>query len=148
MTFGNMMSDQYAPAPWIDRLIAVFVDLVVLWLLEQVLPITTCYYRLLPEDVVSGTLEFLSNAEVYLLAPVYFVMLRRFWGGQTIGKRILGLRTVPASGHELKFWQAFMDCLGYIVWPIDVLVGMLFSRSGDQRMTQIFAGTRTIKESN
>jgi uncharacterized RDD family membrane protein YckC len=133
------------PASWTDRLVGIVIDLIVLWLLRQVLPFTALYYKLLPDDIVSRPLEILASAETWLLAPAYFVLLRAFWNGQTLGKRVLGLKTVSTDGSPLKLWQACMDCLGYIIWPVDCLVGVMFSKDGCQRMTQIFAATTVVK---
>ncbi len=123
----------------------IIIDLIVLWLLAQVLPFTFLYYKILPEDFTSRVLEILARAEIYLLTPGYFVLLRACWNGQTLGKRVLGLRTVSCDGSRLRFWQAVVDPLGYLVWPLDFLVGALFSSNGHKRMTQIFAGTTVIK---
>jgi len=132
-------------ASWTDRLVGIIIDLIVLWLLRQVLPFTVFYYKLLPADFTSRSLEVLASAETWLLAPAYFILLRAYWNGQTLGKRVLGLKTVSADGSPLKLWQAFMDCLGYLIWPVDVLIGVLFSEDAHQRMTQIFAGTAVVK---
>jgi uncharacterized RDD family membrane protein YckC len=134
-----------ATATWTDRLVGIIIDLIVLWLLAQVLPFTVLYYKILPNDLTSRPLEILSGAETYLLAPAYFVLLRAYWNGQTLGKRVLGLKVVSLDGGPLKLWQAVVDPLGYLVWPVDFLVGILFSKNGDQRMTQIFAGTAVVK---
>ena len=131
-------------ADWSDRAVGIIIDLIVLWLLAQVLPFTIIYYKVLPDDFTSRPLEIISSAEGYLLVPTYFVLLRYFWKGQTLGKRVLGIRAVSADGTPLKFWQAIMDCLGYLIWPIDFVVGVLCSNDGRKRMTQIFAGTVVI----
>jgi uncharacterized RDD family membrane protein YckC len=132
-------------ASWTDRLVGIIIDLIVLWLLRQVLPFSLLYYKMLPDDFISRPLEFLASAEAWILAPAYFVVLRACWTGQTLGKRVLGLKTVSADGSPLKPWQAFVDCLGYLIWPVDFLVGVLFSNDEHQRMTQIFAGTAVVK---
>ena len=135
-------------ADWTDRAVGIVIDLIVLWLLAQVLPFTVLYYKILPDDFTSRPLEILTSAEGYLLAPIYFVLLRYFWKGQTLGKRVLGMRTVSVDGTPLKLWQAVIDCLGYLIWPIDCLVGLLFSYDGDKRMTQIFAGTVVVYDAD
>ena len=131
-------------ASWTDRLVGIIIDLIVLALLSQVLPCNVVC-QLLPDDLTSRPLEFLAAIETYTLAPAYFVLLRVCWNGQTLGKRVLGLRTVSTDGTSLKWWQGIVDCLGYIIWPIDFLVGALFSSNDHQRMTQIFAGTTVVK---
>jgi uncharacterized RDD family membrane protein YckC len=128
-----------------DRLVGIIIDLIVLWLLQQVLPFTVIYYKMLPGDFTSRPLEILAAAETWLLAPACFVLLRVFWNGQTVGKRVLSLKTVPVDGSPLKPWQAFLDCLGCVIWPVDFLVGVFFSKDEHQRMTQIFAGTTVVK---
>lgn len=132
-------------ASWTDRLVAIIIDLIVLWLLAKVLPFTFLYYKILPDDFTSRPLEILSSAETCLLAPLYFVLSRAFGNGQTLGKRVLGLRTISDDGTPLQWWQAIVDCLGYVVWPLDFLVGAVFFHGGHRRMTQIFAGTHVVK---
>lgn len=116
-----------------------------LWLPAKVLPITVLYYKILPNAITSRPLEILSSVESYLLVPAYFVLVRAYGNGQTLGKRVIGLRTVTADGAPLKLWQVVMDCLGCLVWPVDFVVGVLFSHDEQQRMTQIFAGTMIIQ---
>lgn len=128
-----------------DRLVAIIIDLIILRLLAQVLPFTILYHQILPDDFKNAVFETLSRGEKYLLAPAYFVGLRAWWNGQTLGKRVLGLRCVAANGEALKFWQAVVDCLGYLIWPIDFIVGALLSGHKNQRLTQMIAGTQVIK---
>ncbi len=134
-----------ATASWADRLVGIIIDLIVLWLLAHVLPFTVLYYNILPDDLTSRPLELLSSAEVYLLAPAYFVLLRAYWNGQTLGKRVLGLKVTTEEGRPLKLWQAIVDPLGYIIWPIDLVIGIFFSKDSHQRMTQIFAETVVVR---
>ena len=77
-----------------DRWVAIIIDLIILRLLAQVLPFTILYHQILPDDFKNAVFETLSRGEKYLLAPAYFVGLRAWWNGQTLGKRALGLRCV------------------------------------------------------
>jgi uncharacterized RDD family membrane protein YckC len=43
---------------------------------------------------------------------LYSILLHGFWG-QTVGKRVMGIRVLDASGSALKMWQAILrDSLG------------------------------------
>lgn len=139
------MEREYAVAGWLERLFAIIIDLIILALINSVLPFGIIYYRLLPDSYENSFLEFLCNFETFILAPAYFILMRYFGDGQTLGKRLLSLRTVSIHGRKLKLWEAFMDCLGYIIWPIDFFIGFILSTGGDQRMTQLFSQTIVVR---
>ena len=126
------------------RLIALILDCFFLALLEYLLPINLFYYDILPQSYESTFWEALSNFELLILAPIYFVGLRYWNKGQTFGKKIFGIQTVTESGKELTFVQSCLDCLGYFILPIDLIIGAFLSRK-KQRLTQLCSGTIVIE---
>ncbi|NQD38553.1 RDD family protein [Permianibacter sp. IMCC34836] len=46
-------------------------------------------------------------------AAVYFSLLTAWWKGQTIGKRMLGIRVVQLNGRALSVWDCFNRYGGY-----------------------------------
>jgi len=139
------------PASWTTRFFAIILDLIILWIICLVLPLNWIYFDLLPEDYISNTWAFFTNLECAIVGPFYFIGFRFWRSGQTLGKRVMCIRTIKIDGKKLSILDAFLDCLGYVIWPFDWLLGIFFSKRGYQRLTQIFAETTVIyleKESN
>ena len=84
----------------------------------------------------------------YALLFVYFVVSEAQWG-TTIGKRMLGLRVLTASGDRIGFTQAF---LRNILIPVDTLFftlpALLSMKSSEihQRIGDRAAGTAVVRE--
>jgi uncharacterized RDD family membrane protein YckC len=86
----------------------------------------------------------------FVLNMGYAVALEWFWHGQTVGKRLLGLRVMDLTGLELKFGQIAIRNLLRAVdsLPLFYLVGgvaTLISRRS-QRLGDLAANTVVIRE--
>lgn len=80
----------------------------------------------------------------------YAIVLEGFWSGQTIGKRVFGLRVIQESGVRVTWLQAFLRNLARPVdrLPFMYLVGglaSLFTHS-QQRLGDLLAGTVVVRE--
>ena len=80
----------------------------------------------------------------------YAIFLEAVWSGQTVGKRIFGLRVIQESGVRIGFWHA---ALRNLVRPVDKLPvfylvggGTAFLSSRQQRLGDILAGTIVVRE--
>ena len=85
-----------------------------------------------------------------LLSLVYFVVLEVAWRGQSVGKRLMGLRVIRANGGSIGFTEAALrNVLRLIDWlPGFYLAGALFiffSRYC-QRIGDFAAGTLVVRE--
>lgn len=80
----------------------------------------------------------------------YLVLLESIWSGQTVGKRVLGLRVIQDTGVRIGVTQSLLRNL---VRPVDRLplfyfvggVFALFSES-QQRLGDLLAGTIVVRE--
>lgn len=77
----------------------------------------------------------------------YFVLFELLWGGQTPGKRLMGLRVVRAGGQPVGIVASLIRNL---LRPVDVwlpagAVVMLFERSS-RRLGDLAAGTLVVRE--
>jgi uncharacterized RDD family membrane protein YckC len=90
------------------------------------------------------------TAILYFVVPVFYAMtLEWLWRGQTIGKRVLRLRVVDASGLRLQFSQV---AIRNLLRVLDMLPGMylvgglaaLLSRQA-QRLGDLAANTVVIR---
>lgn len=86
----------------------------------------------------------------FVVSIGYAIILEWRWHGQTLGKRVLGLRVVDAQGLRLQFSQVILRNLLRIIdmLPLIYLVGGLacfFSRNC-QRLGDLAAGTIVARE--
>ena len=132
-------------ASFSSRLIALFLDCLLIGLLAKILPINAIYYDILPYSYENTIMESLANLEGLILSPLYFVGFRFINKGQTLGKKVLNIRTISADNKKLSLMQSMTDCLGYYMLPLDCILGICFS-AREQRLTQICSGTIVIEE--
>jgi uncharacterized RDD family membrane protein YckC len=75
-----------------------------------------CFILNLIFCLIISYLDFFSNDIALLIyfnfyfffTEVYFILCEYFLNGQTIGKRLFGLRVVDLLGHPLSFFQVFL----------------------------------------
>jgi uncharacterized RDD family membrane protein YckC len=60
-----------------------------------------------------------------LVPTIYFTLIMYFTDGQTIGKRILGIKIVSVYHHRISFWHCLERSLGYIASTLEVGLGFL-----------------------
>ena len=56
-------------------------------------------------------------------AAVYWTLLTGWWNGQTIGKRLFGLRVIQLNGKPFTMWDSFNRCGGYAAGVATGLLG-------------------------
>ena len=93
----------------------------------------------------------LAFVGVFLIAFGYPAILEARWNGQTVGKRVLGLRVVTVEGAPVRFRHAairsLLQIVDFVLPPIGVsatCVALLNRRS--QRLGDVFAGTIVLRE--
>jgi len=136
-----------------NRMLAAFVDVLFL----GVLVLATAFVVLraiVPSLGLPNQLSVLIAAilvvVLYLLTPfAYWVVLETFWNGQTLGKRLVGIRVLRDDGSPVGFFavatRALLRVLDLvpILLPVDVVL-MVASRKG-QRLGDLVAGTVVVK---
>jgi uncharacterized RDD family membrane protein YckC len=101
-------------------------------------------------NVNSDIATAVSVAGYFVISVVYAILLEWRWRGQTIGKRLLGLRVIDIHGLRLQLPQiALRNLLRFVdMLPLFYLVGGLtavFSRNA-QRLGDIAANTIVTRE--
>ena len=80
----------------------------------------------------------------------YFAAFESLWGGQTPGKRVVGLRVISVTGQPITTFDALLRNLLRIVdqMPGIYAVGLLsiFFTSRNQRLGDLVAGTVVVQE--
>ena len=86
----------------------------------------------------------------FLLYYGYFAAFEALWGGQTPGKRFVGLRVISVTGQPITTFDALLRNLLRIVdqMPGIYAVGVLsiFFTSRNQRLGDLVAGTVVVQE--
>ncbi len=102
------------------------------------------------EAVAGGVGEVVGFVGYFLVNWGYMTLLELVWSGQTLGKRIMGLRVISETGVRVSPSQSLLRNLARVVdnLPLLYLVGgltALFSRS-QQRLGDLIAGTIVVRE--
>jgi uncharacterized RDD family membrane protein YckC len=100
--------------------------------------------------LAGGFALMLLSVAVFLVQWWYSALLEWWWGGQTIGKRVIGIRTLTERGIRLSFAQAVIRNLVRIadILPVLYLTGglsVLLDRHG-RRLGDLAAGTIVVRE--
>ena len=129
----------------IDSLLQIAVILVFGWL-----TISVSGGLILPPGFghgVSGTVLAILLIGFFLIYVGYFIFFEYVMNGQTIGKRILGLRVIQENGEPVNFFQVLIR--GFLRSSVDVMyVGIfiiLFSEK-HKRLGDMAAGTIVVSE--
>lgn len=84
-----------------------------------------------------------------LTLPLYGGLLEGYWDGQTVGKRLFGIRVVDESGRACSVGQAFGRNAPAVVMPgwLAYLVALASMAASDrrQRLFDRFAGTVVVR---
>jgi uncharacterized RDD family membrane protein YckC len=111
----------------------------------------TVAITLVPELLSLSVAEFLSNG----ISPLLFITIGLLWlystllegfNGQSIGKRLLGLKVVRTDGKKVSYDHAAIRNFGKVLplLPFDLLIGWRIKNSAFMRYFDKFAGTTVI----
>ncbi|WP_064094264.1 RDD family protein [Rossellomorea aquimaris] len=80
----------------------------------------------------------------------YYFLLEFFWGGKTVGKRVLGIRVIQENGHSITLLSSFIRNLLRLIdsLPAFYFIGMtmLYLHSKHKRIGDLVAGTIVVHE--
>jgi uncharacterized RDD family membrane protein YckC len=129
----------------VTRFLAWLVDALILWAVLMVISLLTIFTALITPDF-AGALQALAYFGV---SVGYGMLCEWFWRGQTLGKRVMRLRVVDASGLRLQFSQVAIRNLLRVVdmLPFLYTVGgaaTLLTRKA-QRLGDLAANTVVIR---
>ena len=127
------------------RFLALAVDVAAYMAICSVIEKIFVLFGLFSQDLAKASLMI-----AYFIVPIlYGISCEWWWRGQTLGKRLLRLRVMDATGLRLRFSQVMMRNL---LRAVDVLPGFyllggiscLLSRRG-QRLGDLAAGTVVVR---
>lgn len=80
----------------------------------------------------------------------YFIILEYFWGGRTIGKRIIGIRVIQENGHNITLLSSiirnFLRLIDSLPSSYALGILMIFLHSKHKRLGDLAAGTIVVHE--
>jgi len=144
------------PAGLGSRFLAFIIDAAIQWGVMSVLLFFVAPAAIFLEletggsGFAAGTLLAILLLGVGFLFFLYKLLLEAFWNGQTVGKRVAGIRVVRADGLPVGFLQVVVRNFMRIIdsLPSAYLVGgvvVLASRRG-QRLGDMLAGTVVVRQ--
>lgn len=144
----------FVVAGLLSRLLALIIDTVVANLISSILLLLVMLVAAMLATVIGSqglelglALYFVTS---FLVQYGYMLVLEAVWSGQTVGKRVMGLRVVQDTGVRVTMQHSLLRNLVRLVdnLPIFYLVGgvvALFSEN-HQRLGDILAGTIVVRE--
>lgn len=137
---------RYPLAGLYSRFIAWFVDaLAVFFLYLAIMTVLSNVMALFP-----GFVSALGFVIYFLLDWGYAMAMETWWSGQTLGKKMMGIRVIQESGVRINFIQAALRNLARAIdrLPFFYLVGgtAALLSSSQQRLGDFLAGTIVVRD--
>ena len=143
-------------ASWGDRFLAWLIDFILVSIALAglfsaiAIPIWFFYYD---NDDMTSTRAYQSVQPLhYIISSAAFFgywTCFEYTSGQSIGKRVLKIKTVDLSGNRIDVKNAAIESFGKaFLLPIDVILGWIFSNNKRQRIFSRISNTIVIKLKN
>ncbi|CAN7558692.1 RDD family protein [Rossellomorea sp. LjRoot5] len=149
------VSLKFQPAGLGSRAAALMIDQIILTIIN-ILIVVLLFFALADDNLKLNMFDFNSVFLGFFLITIfvinwgYFFALEYFWGGKTVGKRMLGIRVIQENGHSVTLLSCFIRNLMRIIdmLPVSYFLGMImiFLHSKHKRLGDIVAGTIVVHE--
>lgn len=148
----NSLKDHPQPASVCGRVVAFFIDSVMLFFLHcgSFIFIGIVLARTMTFDIQKIVLAVFLYLFFFLLTPplmamIYFTILHAY-GGQTIGKMIMGLRVVSVEGASISSGESFLRWAGSLFSFLPFAAGFFWAFFDRKHCAwhDKLAGTRVI----
>ncbi len=117
---------EYRAGFWI-RLIAFIIDTIILSLVQFLLSFLILDYSLTEMNVLTTVINI-------ILTFLYFVLLQVKFNGQTLGKKITGIRVANLDGGRVSIGKmALREIIGKLVSSLILLIGFLMAAGKSKR---------------
>jgi len=136
----NRKSTQLPLASFKKRTIAFLIDFSIMLALTMLLFLQTV------TSVVTGSAIIITLNLLFIalgILWIYSTLLEGF-KGQSIGKRVLGLKVLQTDGRKLSYDHAAVRNFGKVLLPFDLLFGYMIDDPRFIRYFDKFAGTTVI----
>lgn len=131
---------------------AYFFERVLAYVLNSIILMMIIWAIGLPMTYLSAILQnpIIAFITVFVTYGIYLGYYPFFYGtsGQTIGKKIVGIRVVAANGYHLTIVTGILRFIGYIIASIPFGIGFIWMLFDDEQQNwpDKIAGTYVIKD--
>jgi uncharacterized RDD family membrane protein YckC len=146
--FDTLTKDSTAQSYWIERLVAYFIDAVIVFVILGILLALVAVSFFFAGGFGAFGLFFGTFA---LLGGIIFVLyftVTESSSGASIGKRLFHLKVQSKTGANPTFSEAFIRNISKIYWLLlllDVIIGLATSKGYQQKWTDEYVGTKVVK---
>ncbi|PZX60092.1 RDD family protein [Hydrotalea sandarakina] len=84
---------------------------------------------------MNPTEKFIIKAILVCLPTIYFTLITYFTNGQTLGKKITGIKVIALYHKHLGLWHCLERSLGYVASSLELGLGFFQSLWNTNRMT-------------
>jgi uncharacterized RDD family membrane protein YckC len=146
--FDALTKDQKAQEYWVWRLVAFLVDAVIVFLVLAILTALIALPALFTGGIGLFGVFFGGIAILWgIIFVLYFAVAESSWG-ESLGKRIFGLKVVSKTNTNPSLGEAFVRNISKIYWLLlllDVIVGLAVSRGYQEKYSDHLMGTRVVR---
>jgi uncharacterized RDD family membrane protein YckC len=135
-------------AKWSDRFIAWLIDFIIVTVAIEII----FYAATFPLWFDSNPTRWFTNGATsvgYITRSLIFLAYWTYFestSGQSIGKKLVQIKTVGISGEALSILDALIESFGKsFLLPLDVLVGWIFTNDRRQRISNRAGNSIIIK---
>ena len=94
------------------------------------------FLAILIDGILFGGLFWVfRNPSVQLLSIVYETILISQWNGYTVGKKIMGIKVISASGGQVDWVKAFVRSISKVLSGLVLCLGYLWAIWDPQTQT-------------
>jgi uncharacterized RDD family membrane protein YckC len=140
-------------ASWGDRFLAWFIDFILvstaLVALFTAISVPIWFFYYYDDPMTSARAYQNVQPSHYIISSIAFFVYWTYFeytSGQSIGKRLLKIKTVNLSGNRIDIKSAALESFGKAFIPlIDVILGWIFTNNKRQRIFSRVSNTIVIK---
>jgi uncharacterized RDD family membrane protein YckC len=158
-TATTIKTERIVLASWIDRFVAWLIDVVIVSIgLGILFALISILFWAAVSDSFDGGSTYMNMAPRNLGAPwfpyiISSIVFMAYWtyfesttSGQSIGKRVMHLRTTDLNGNTLDIKTAAIESFGKaFLLPFDVLLGWIFTNDKRQRIFNRVSDSVVVK---
>jgi uncharacterized RDD family membrane protein YckC len=131
-----------------QRLIALIIDGIILGIIGfivNLLPGMTTTQVIGEQTITTST--GLGSIITFIIGIAYYAILFNMWNGQTVGKKLLGIRVVKVDGSPVTAVTAIIRYIGYAINTFILMLGWILAifDSKHQGVHDKLAGTIVVK---
>ncbi|MGN6351212.1 MAG: RDD family protein [Candidatus Nitrosocosmicus sp.] len=150
---SNKRGQDIVLAKWTDRFLAWLIDFIIITIGIIIISLLIFLFSLLlyPDsftDIISHEQSVVKQPDFWVSSIVFFLYWFYFesTSGQSIGKRVLNIKTTNLEGNTAKRKDIAIESFGKsFLLPFDVILGWIFTNEKRQRLFGRLGNTIVIK---